>query len=168
MGHIRSEPSAKDQLYSHESLTNVFINVKEISHFTTRERLVNYCVRFYADTQCRDHTNKINMNKHITEYIDNVAFINRRIIPRFQSKLSLRRELYIENSFTCTNSDPRRNTYENIHLPRERIACGTKQMRRHRFHNSGEDSIKRQTGKRHTATCYCNWVELRFFIKTML
>lgn len=84
MGQIPSEPSTKDRLYSHESLTNVFINVKEISHCTTRDRLVNYCVRLYADTLCRDHTNKINTNKHITEYIDSVPFFNRRIIPRFQ------------------------------------------------------------------------------------
>lgn len=53
----------------------MFMNANEISHFTTRDRLVNYYVRFYADTLCRDHMNKINMNKHIPEYIDNVAFL---------------------------------------------------------------------------------------------
>lgn len=53
----------------------MFMNANEISHFTTRDRLVKYYVRFYADTLFRDHMNKINMNKHIQEYIDNVAFL---------------------------------------------------------------------------------------------
>lgn len=43
----------------------------------------------------------------------------------------------------CTEVNPRRNSYENTFSERNESPVAPNQMQRHRFHNSGEDKIKK-------------------------